>query len=320
MLHQTRGRITRDNGAAIDALKKRAAEWEVPLTQEAKGFCFHVWNSKATLYPDETGVTIEISSREQRLLQTLQGSLTELFEECLLCPKWDEVAEGALAPGMSLMQVASITKRSPGFTRVRLEGHDTERFGEGCSYHFRLLIPRKGRPPCWPRIAASGRTVWPEGDDALHRPVYTTVAYGQNWLEFDIFEHAGSPTSAWLAEDPVGRTIGIIGPGGGGCPESRNLFLFGDETAVPAIIRILQEAPGDVRAFIKASREDLCELAADHRVSTVDDLIPALEAINLVDGAYVWFAGHADQARVARACLTARGMQKRDFTAAAYWN
>ncbi|SFB27504.1 NADPH-dependent ferric siderophore reductase, contains FAD-binding and SIP domains [Rhizobium sp. NFR07] len=319
MLHQTKGRITRDNGAAIDALKKRALEWDVPLTEEAKGFCFHVWNSKATLIPDEMGVSIEISSPEQRLLQTLQGSLTELFEECLLCPKWDEVAEGALAPGMSLMQVVAVTKRSEGFTRVRLEGHDAERFGTG-SYHFRLLIPRKGRPPCWPRIAASGRTVWPEGDDALNRPCYTTVAYGENWLEFDIFRHDGSPTSDWAAEEPVGRTVGIIGPGGGACPENDNLVLFGDETAMPAIIRMLQEAPGNVRAFLQVRREDLCELAADARVSLVEDMGKALEEAEIADGAYVWFAGHADKAKAARAHLIARGVAKKDFTAAAYWS
>jgi NADPH-dependent ferric siderophore reductase len=319
MLHQTKGRITRDNGAAIDALKKRALEWDVPLTEESKGFCFHVWNSKATLIPDEMGVSIEISSPEQRLLQTLQGSLTELFEECLLCPKWDEVAEGALAPGMSLMQVTSVTKRSEGFTRVRLEGHDAERFGTG-SYHFRLLIPRKGRPPCWPRIAASGRTVWPEGDDALNRPCYTTVAYGENWLEFDIFRHDGSPTSDWAAEEPVGRTVGIIGPGGGACPENDNLVLFGDETAMPAIIRMLQEAPGEVRAFLQVRPEDLCELAGDARVTLVEDMGKALEEAEIADGSYVWFAGHADKAKAARAHLTKRGFAKKDFTAAAYWS
>jgi NADPH-dependent ferric siderophore reductase len=319
MLHQTRGRITRDNGAAIDALKKRAVEWDVPLTEEAKGFCFHVWNSKATLFPDETGVTIEISSPEQRLLQTLQGSLTELFEECLLCPKWEEVAEGALAPGMALMQVVSVTPRSSGFTRVRLQGHDAARFGVG-SYHFRLLLPRRGRPPCWPRIAASGRTVWPEGDDALHKPVYTVVAHGEDWLEFDIFGHDGSPTSSWAAEEPIGRTVGIIGPGGGGCPDSNALFVFGDETALPAIIRMLQDAPGEVLAFVQASREDLCELANDARVTAVDDMVGALEALEFPDGAYVWFAGHADQAKAARAHLTARGISKKDFTAAAYWS
>jgi NADPH-dependent ferric siderophore reductase len=319
MLHQTRGRITRDNGAAVDALKKRAVEWDVPLTEEANGFCFHVWNSRATLYPDATGVTIEISSPEQRLLQTLQGSLTELFEECLLCPKWEEVAEGALAPGMSLMQVASVTRRSPGFTRVRLEGHDAERFGTG-SYHFRLLIPRRGRPPCWPRIAASGRTVWPEGDDALHRPCYTTVAHGDNWLEFDIFHHTGSPTSNWLAEDPTGRTVGIIGPGGGACPDSDNLVLLGDETAMPAIIRMLQDASGTVHAYIQAGRHDLCELADDHRVTLVANLNDALAATEIGIDSHVWFAGHADQAKSARAQLAARGVNKRDFTAAAYWS
>lgn len=318
MLHQTRGRIIRDNGAALNALKRRATEWDVPLTEEASGFCFHVWNSKATLIPDATGVSIEISSPEQRLLQTLLGSLTELFEECLLCPKWDEVAEGALAPGMSLMQVSSVIRRSPGFTRVRLEGHDAERFCTG-SYHFRLLIPRKGRPPCWPRIGASGRTIWPEGDDALHRPCYTTVAFGEGYLEFDIFHHEGSPTSSWVEEDPTGRTIGIIGPGGGTCPESNDLFLFGDETAIPAIIRMLEDAPANVRAFVQAREEDLCELAHDHRVTIAANLNTSLETTNLPEGAYIWFAGNADQVKAARAHLSGRGIAKQNFTAAAYW-
>jgi NADPH-dependent ferric siderophore reductase len=217
------------------------------------------------------------------------------------------------------MEVVSVTRRSAGFTRVRLAGEDAARFGRD-GYHFRLLLPRRGRPPCWPHIAASGRTVWPEGDDALHRPCYTTVAHGDNWLEFDIFHHRGSPTSEWAAEDPVGRTVGIIGPGGGGCPDGDDLFLFGDATALPAMIRMLEAAPGRVRAFVQASREDLRELADDGRVAIVADLCAALETAEFGAGAYVWFAGHADQARAARAHLSGRGLPKRDFTAAAYWS
>jgi NADPH-dependent ferric siderophore reductase len=319
MLHQTRGRIASDNGAAIVALKRRAAEWDLPLTEEASGVCFHVWDSKATLYPDATGVTIEISSPEQRLLQTLQGSLTELFEECLLCPKWEQVSFGSLAPGLSLFRVASVTVRSPGFTRVRLRGGDAGRFGLG-HYHFRLLLPRRGRPPCWPRIGASGRTVWPQGEDALHRPCYTTVAQGEDWLDFDIFGHDGSPTVDWVQDDPVGRTVGIIGPGGGDCPASDRLFLFGDEAAIPAIGRMLRDACGEVFAFVKAGRDDLCELAGDDRVVIVSDLLAALAATRLAEGAHVWFAGHADEARAARAQLAGRGLSKREFTAAAYWS
>jgi NADPH-dependent ferric siderophore reductase len=318
-MHQTKGRILNDGGAAIAALRSRAAEWEIPLEEEPSRTCFSVWNSQATLYPDDSGLLVELRSPEERLLRTLQDSLTQLFDEHGLTTAWDDVKEGALAPGLALMQVTSVTRRSPGFIRVRLEGPEAARFGAN-SLHFRLLLPPRGREPRWPRIAASGRTIWPEGEDALHRPVYTTAAQEGDWLDFDIFRHPGSPTSDWAEENPVGQTVGIVGPGGGWCPEASSLLLFGDETALPAIARMLALATGEVRAYVQVAPENLCELAGDCRVSSVADLNAALEECGAAPGCHVWFAGHADAARKARTHLSARGFNKRDFTAVAYWS
>ena len=313
------GRIDADGPKAIEALRVRAAEWDVPLVAEGEELHFHVWGSEAVLRPQGGAVTVALTSPEERLLKTLQGSLTELFDEHGIRIVWQDVDEGALAPGLSLMRVVSVSRRSPGFLRVRLEGHDAARLGSG-SLHFRLLLPPKGRPARWPRIAATGRTIWPDGEDAIHRPVYTTAAQQGDWLDFDIFRHVGSPTSDWAESDPVGQTVGVMGPGGGWCPEGSPLYLFGDQTALPAICRMLALAGGDVKAFVCAAECDLCELAGDCRVTVVSDLVEALEATETPGGAHVWFAGHADAARAARARLTARGFGKRDFTAAAYWS
>lgn len=319
MTYANEGRVGANGAVALEALKARAREWDVPLLEQNGAFSFRVWESEAVLRHEGEALVVKLTAPEERLLQTLQGSLTELFEEHGVQIAWREVDEGALAPGLSLMRVVSVTRRSPGFVRVRLQGDDAARLGSG-SLHFRLLLPPKGRAPRWPRISASGRTVWPEGEDAMHRPVYTTVAQDADWLDFDIFRHAGSPTSVWAESDPVGEVVGVMGPGGGWCPEGSPLYLFGDETALPAICRMLALAGGDVRAFVCAAECDLCELAGDGRVTRVPDLVAALDATQTPGGAHVWFAGHAEAARAARARLTARGLSKRDFTAAAYWS
>lgn len=317
--HRSVGIIPARAGAAVAALKARAALWEVPLIETPERLSLFVWGSELRLVPEDDAVRIELMAPEARLIGTLQDSATELFEAEGLAVQWDRVDEGALAPGLSLMRVVSVTPRTPGFLRVRLQGPDAPRFGE-TSLHFRLLLPQPGRAPIWPRVAANGRTVWPEGPDALHRPVYTVIDQQQDWLDFDIFRHQASPTCDWVEGDPLGREVGIIGPGGGWCPDAEMLWLFGDETALPAIARMLELARGEVAAVVRASYADLGPLAADPRVARTDDLLGAQEAVVPGKGVFVWFAARADQARAVRRSLTERGFDRRDFMAAAYWD
>ncbi|MGF9565521.1 siderophore-interacting protein [Neorhizobium sp. JUb45] len=317
--YKTEGRIVTNGAAALEALKARATLWDMTLEDDGVSTSLCVWNSRASLCLEGEGGTFKLTSPEERLLRTLQDSVTEMLEGSGLSIQWDKVDEGALAPGLSLMTVVSVSRRSPGYLRVRLEGSDAARFATG-SLHFRILIGPRGRAPIWPRTAANGRTVWPEGEDALHKPVYTTIAAEDNWLEFDIFRHQGSPTSDWAESNPVGETVGLMGPGGGGCPEASELLLFGDETAMPAISRMLAVAPGKVKAYLQVSKENLCELASDDRVVPVDNLVEALECCETPSTCHVWFAGHCDAAKAARTCLLARGFGKRDFTAVSYWS
>ncbi|SNR32990.1 siderophore-interacting protein [Paracoccus sediminis] len=316
--HRNFGTIPRASGAAAAALKARAAAWDMPVVETPEAMSLFVWGCELRLVPERDAVRIELSAPEARLIGTLQDSATELFAEAGLEVAWDRVDAGALAPGLSLMRVVSVTERSPGFLRVRLAGPDAVRFGMG-GLHFRLLLAPAGRVPVWPRTGASGRTEWPAGADALHRPVYTLADGGDGWLDFDIFRHDGSPTCDWALSGPEGATVGIIGPGGGGCPDADRLHLFGDETALPAMARMLDLARGVVTAHVRASYSDLGPLAADPRVARCDDLLAALAQADLEPGSFSWFAGEAAQARQARQHLLARGLDRKDFMAAAYW-
>lgn len=318
--HRSTGTMASTSGAAAAVLRARAAEWEVELIESDQAMTLHVWGSELSLIPEDGIVRIELRAPEARLIGVLQDSATELFESHGMAIAWDNVDEGGLAPGLALMRLVSVRQRTPGFIRVRISGPEAARFAQG-SMHFRLLIPPQGRVPVWPRTAANGRTRWPSGEDTLHRPVYTVAEQRDDWVEFDIFAHEGSPTCEWSQSAQPGDEVGILGPGGGWCPEAETLWLFGDETALPAIARMLGLAKGRVRAHIRAATGDLADLADDPRVSRCDDLLGALAAAGIepAEDLHVWFAGHARDAREARRQLAARGLSKRQFTAAAYW-
>lgn len=313
------GVIRQASGAAAAALKMRAAAWDVPLIETSDRLSLLVWDCELRLTPLPDSLRIDLSGPEHRLVGNLRESAAELFAEVGLSVEWDHVDVGALAPGLSLMRVAGVSRPSPNFLRVRLTGPDAGRFGQG-GLHFRLLLPPAGRAPVWPTVTQSGRTAWPEGPDALHRPVYTVADQQDDWLEFDIFRHPGSPTCDWAEGNPCGQEVGVIGPGGGWCPEADRLCLFGDETALPAIARMLKLSRGQVRAVVRCPKADLGALGADPRVTRCDDLLFALRQHDPVtDDSFLWFAGSTDQARLARQHLLQSGRAKKSFTVAAYW-
>lgn len=317
-INRAQGVVSSASGAAVAAIRARAALWEAPCEEAADRLVISLWGGKVTLDGGGGGLRVALEGVEPRQIGLLQDMVTEVLSEAGLQIAWDRVDTGALAPGLSVMQVARVSQPSPGFLRVRLQGSDAGRFGIN-GLHFRLLLPQPGRAPIWPRIAASGRTVWPSGPDALHRPVYTLADQAEDWLDFDIFRHDGSPTCAWALACPEGSEVAIIGPGGGWCPEAPALTLFGDQTALPAIRRMLALATGEVRAHLRADPADLGALAHDPRVSRCEDLLQVLAEAALPSDGHVWFAASSAEARAARQHLSARGIARKDFTAVAYW-
>ncbi|MDT1060485.1 siderophore-interacting protein [Paracoccus sp. CPCC 101403] len=198
-----------------------------------------------------------LASIQEAIFEHLSETLPDLGQRL----RWSSPADAGKIPlNFSLARVERVDRISADFVRMRLAGPDLRRLATRDSIHFRLVLPSTGdTAPEWPRIGENGQTVWPKGDKALHRPVYTVRAIdeAQGWLDFDIFLHAGGRVSEWALSGPKGRTVGLSGPNGGGIPDAASLVLAGDETAWPAIARILAERPdADASVWLMGARAD----------------------------------------------------------------
>ncbi|KAB0677218.1 siderophore-interacting protein [Aureimonas leprariae] len=148
-------------------------------------------------------------------------------------------------PQFRELRVVDSWNVTPGMRRVRLGGRDLARFARG-GLHIRLLIPPAGRAPVWPHAGPAAIPVWPEGEARLTVRVYTIrrIVPEEGLLDIDVVLHEGaSPGGDWARNARAGDVVGIMGPGGDDTLPADRLLLAGDETALPAIARILEELP-----------------------------------------------------------------------------
>jgi NADPH-dependent ferric siderophore reductase len=148
-------------------------------------------------------------------------------------------------------------------------------------------------------------------------------------IEFAL--HGDGPAADWAARAAPGDTLAIGGPKGSLIiPLDYDWHLLaGDETALPAVARRLEELPAGAKAIVVLKAAD----AADRRafasaadvaltwVSTDDELLDAVRALSLPEGdGYAWCAGEAAcMAALRRELVEAKGHPGEAIRAAAYW-
>lgn len=291
------------------------------------------WQAQAAL--------VHLTARDEAALQNLRdtlGFLLEAVSEGLAAGLfWQEGGgeTGKLPPNFRLARVESTRQISPRFQRIRLFADDIG-FLARTGLHFRLLLPRDPHLPDWPRLSDTGRTIWPDAGQ-LHMPVYTIRAIdaGMGWLDVDVFLHGQGPTCTWARRVQAGELVGITGPCGGWLPQSRQLCLGGDETALPVIARILETAAVDVGGVAVIEVGDISEiqsLAAPPGVEVqwltrgnahrLRDVFTgsAVRMISSTSGTAVMFGGEKSDALEIKANLRALGRVGNAQTSiAAYW-
>ena len=309
-------------------------QMELPVVETDTDLSVQTANGEIALRAQEGGIALTLRAQDDirlhALKQVIFARLANLDPQVV--PDWDHVATGALPPNLATAHVANITRISPHFSRVRVVGQGLQRFGDG-GLHFRLLLAKQGRTPVWPRIGLDGRTVWPEGDDALHRPVYTTRAFDPagNWLDFDVFLHDGGRVTDWTHRAKAGDLVGLMGPSGSDIPQAEWVGLFGDETALPAVARILAALHHDTvgHAFVLlGDPADAQQL--QHPPGMVmhwltrgggGDLNAALCSLTLPKtDRFVWFASETSEATAARTYLRdAQGFGRLHSNISGFW-
>jgi NADPH-dependent ferric siderophore reductase len=242
---------------------------------------------------------------------------------------------------MRLLQVREVGRLTPKMVRVVVGGEALAGFVSAAhDDHVKLFFPQPGHDmPVLPTPTPNG-PVYPEGAVRPAARDYTPRRYdpAANTLTIDFVLHGEGPAATWAAQARPGQFLGVGGPRGSFIvPDDFDWYLLaGDETAVPAIGRRLQELPAGTRVIAvvevaDAGEEQKLDTRANlemhwlHRTGAEAGnhllLQRALTEFVLPPGeGYAWVAAEASAAKALRRYLVdQRGLPKDRVKAAAYW-
>ncbi|MFC5751426.1 SIP domain-containing protein [Actinomadura rugatobispora] len=187
---------------------------------------------------------------------------------------------------------------------------------ENADDHVKLIVPGAGVVP---PVQEDGHLDWPPGTIERARD-YTPRRYDPDArrLELDFVRHAGGPAAEWAGRARPGDRVLVAGPRGTTVlPAGIDwYFLAGDETALPAIARRIEELPAGtpvtaVVSVASAGEEQTFDHRADLDLTWVHRdtagpgaLMDAVRAAPWRTGqVYAWAAGEAGMLRPIRRWL-----------------
>ncbi|KFI29387.1 siderophore-interacting protein [Haematobacter massiliensis] len=234
-------------------------------------------------------------------------------------------------PNFRQMEIVAVEDITPAMRRLRLSGPDLLRFADPSALHCKLLLPPVDEAPVWPHFDAEGRFTF--GNGIVRKYTIRRIDPVAGWMEIDfVLHHDAGPGSAFAAKARVGERLALVGPGGGGIPRQGHVLLAGDETALPAIARALEEAAPDMQGHAYIEVAD----AAEHQDIRHPDgvalhwvlrdgapgaaLVAALKELSLLPETYVWAGLEFTAFRALRSHLrTALNHPREAHLVTAYW-
>ena len=240
-----------------------------------------------------------------------------------------------------LLQITRITELSPSMRRLTLSGDDLQGFySASFDDHLKLLLPAaSGERPVVPSTGENG-LVYAEGQIKPVMRDYTPRRYDadRNELDIDFVLHHAGPATDWASNAEVGHYIGIAGPRGSLIIPAHFDWhlLMGDETALPAIARRLEELPAASQALVvvklrnenaKIELHSPASLSVRWVTQAADDkggpeaLAASLDELVLPSGeGFVWAAGEYSDIKALRQKLIDNfKIDKSRIRAASYW-
>ena len=212
------------------------------------------------------------------------------------------------------LEVVRVETISPHFRSVTFSGAELVGFvSASFDDHVKFILANNGTDPVM-------RDYTPRHYNAL-----------ANELTVEFALHGDGPAANWAANVTPGQHAIIAGPRGSFIiPSDYEWHLFvGDETALPAITRRLEELPAGTKVIAILQVDDAVDKrifrsAADVNLSWVSstfDLIAAVRALPLPEGeGYAWCAGEATaMATIRRVLVDEKGHDRHAVRAASYW-
>lgn len=226
--------------------------------------------------------------------------------------------------------VLRVTDLTPRMRRVTLGGAELAGFTSvGTDDHIKLLFA------CTPeeQAAIDTRNLGRDGGARPTMREYTPrrIDLANLELDIDFVLHGDGPASTWAAQAAPGQTLDIAGPRASMVvPDIFDSYLLiGDETAIPAIARRLEELPAGRQVLAVIQIEDEQErqpLPSKAQVEVIwvrrhaEDVLERVKHLALPDGRlYGWVALEKSLTRQAKALLLEKGVPDDALKAAAYW-
>ncbi|MBE1507189.1 NADPH-dependent ferric siderophore reductase [Rhizobium viscosum] len=218
------------------------------------------------------------------------------------------------------LTVESVTDITPGMRRIVLRGEDLADFTSlAPDDHIKIIVPGAG--------------------GVEERRDYTPRRYDNaaRSLTLDFALHEAGPVTQWAIDAQPGMPLEIGGPRGSAVVAGsvKRWLLIGDETALPAIGRRIEESGADttivaIAAVAAPEEEQSFETAAAlttrwvyrplSDATNAEPLVAALAGIDIVPQTFVWIAAEASVVRAIRAYLTEeRGYPLSWIKASGYW-
>ncbi|NNA53262.1 siderophore-interacting protein [Pseudomonas lactis] len=230
------------------------------------------------------------------------------------------------------LQVLRVVDITPRMRRVTLGGPELAGFiSLGSDDHIKLLFPQNAQEQA--ALESPSFSIKGDGPQPAMRD-YTPRRYdlSKGELDIDFVLHGDGPASTWAEQVQVGQHLYIGGPRGSMIvPDIFDSYLLiGDETAIPAIARRLEELPAGrkVLAVIEiadAAEQQVLVSAADVEVIWVlrgqDDLLDVVRNLTLPSGTlYSFVATETKLSRqVRRVLLDTHKVNEEYLKAVGYW-
>lgn len=239
---------------------------------------------------------------------------------------------------------------TPGMRRVTLGGPELGSFvssngfaqpefrSDGFDDDVRLIFPYPGRDEPVLPVQEDGNLEWPRDP----RPIFKAYTV-RRWdppsgeLDVDFVKHGTGVATVWAYRAQPGDRVHVAGPAASQeLPRADWLLVVGDDTAVPAIARLLEELPEGTRAqvFIEIARDEhrqpLTDLAGvtvtwisryDTAPGDATLLLDAIRATEWWNGSvFAWVAGESTVVKTIRRYLVEeRDVPKDRVDFTGYW-
>ncbi|MGC0365403.1 NADPH-dependent ferric siderophore reductase [Rhodococcus sp. 27YEA15] len=250
-------------------------------------------------------------------------------------------------------EVVASKRISPGFVRVTIAGEQLSSVAPmGADHWFRFFFPQAGQTELrlpsaasnlwyaqWLMMSKDTRPVVRNYTIRAYRPAGSGLFGDRTEIDIDFAHHGDSgPASAWANAATEGGRVALLDEGRiyNPTPDATWQLLVGDESALPAVIGILESAPADLRAevFLEIAhdddKQDVPESAGVNvhwLVRTDADAVPGVLALETVRAAelptgtsYTFVAGEqALTTGLRRHLVNDRQFAKSNITFTGFW-